>query len=173
MTELYLIRCADDAVISLGRPQAEWMERNSHIVRGEKQHEWRTVGDLSADQVDALVFSQRELRHCDFCQQKAGGWIIPHDPVPLTTLGPTSGAKFRVVPFVCCDRCVKYVHANDRDGLTNRALDRLYEHAKKEGIAEGRLIASKEHASRVVKPQIEGVVDAMFDSMTGEPIYDA
>jgi hypothetical protein len=171
--QLYLIVCRDDEVLSLGEPQAMWLEQAGHIEKAAGLYQWRVTGGQSAEEMDALVFEQRELRQCDFCLQPAGGWLVAHEPVGLTTLGPVPGARLKKLPFICCDRCIKYVRAGDREGLTERSLDRMYAHAHRQAAELGRPIAGKAYASNVIRPQLRGVVDAMFDSMTGEPVHDA
>ena len=89
-----------------------------------------------------------------------------HRPTQLTTLGPTGGRKEKVRPFICCDRCIRYVHDEDPAGLAQRGFDRIYARAHRMAMEAEAPIADKELAATVLVPQLRGVVDAMFASKT-------
>jgi hypothetical protein len=165
VTQLHVVHGTDGKLVSLGPTQAKWLKDNGHIVGDPPVYQAVKLGHR---EIHELTMAQPELRECDFCRHLPSPWEIPVRRFELKH-GPQPG-PFREFA-ICCDDCIDFIRARDRDGLFERAVQATVEYAKKQGgyLAAVAHTQSPYAIRRALGPLVKEMIRKTIANMDGEP----
>lgn len=170
---LYLIDDDSSRRMTVGRRQAEWLEREGYIeLHGYEQTSqatgiayYRAKDGRTVDELNELTLSVDELLECDFCPVHPAPTQATHRiNVRRTIEVDLAGANRAPLnrPVYACDACARLVEAGAKHELTERVLTAW----EKVGLERNVL----PHQTReVAGPQVIPFIRAVFANRKGRP----
>lgn len=150
--------------ISFGLRQTDFLQEQGHIERSGIPGLWHS--ELTVDELHVLVWSNKDLRECDFCSTSPAPWEVECTPFQIET-GPNQGGSVGgpARPMTVCDGCVRFVRSGERKRLIEYAIDAVIERARESGdLTPG---VSKRRARAAILGPVTEIVRLTMDHATG------